>query len=375
MPRRAPATRPLRDNPADRKFPTPPLPPVLRETPISAMQLLPFQLLRPFLWILVGALPALSPASTLSISGTAFVLDGNRFDMWGIRTASASQTPESTASLIANLDAYRAHGVNTVSLYYMGSSAAYSDPFSPDGTSIAADHQGRMDQLIDACNARDMVVIVGIFYQRSDHPQLRDWDAAKAAVRTVTHALRRHSNIIINIANEQNSSRYEQMPWKRVRQVDGVLELCRIVKEVHPERLVGAGGYQHDNNREIGLAAEIDTLLFDTNGPESSGDLYRRFRAAGIDKPIVNIETFGAWTAKFKPQGVFNAEIRNAYLSEIAHAAREDGLYLHFHNNPWIQAAPPETVRYELGGQGTAEDPGIRWYFEAVKAAAGRAMK
>jgi len=312
---------------------------------------------------------ASAPAATLGLSGRTFTLDGQPFDMWGIRTASASQSEELTTALIANLDDYLAHGVNTVSVYFMGSSGGYSDPFTPDGSAIAADHQRRMQRIVEACDRRRMVVIVGIFYQRSDRPQLRDWPAAQNAVRTVAASLRGHRNVILNIANEQNSSRYDAFTWRRVRNSPDVIELCQLAKHTAPQLLVGAGGYDHEKNIILGQSPALDVLLFDTNGPESSGDLFLRFRAAGIDKPMVNVETFGAWTARFTPQGVFPDEPRKAYLSEIDHAVRHDGLYLHFHNNLWLQATRDQgRIRYDLGGQGTPDDPGIRWYFEVVRA-------
>src|SRR3712207_8267423 len=52
-------------------------------------------------------------SATLKVEGQAFQLDGKPFDMWGIRTASASQRQELTEHLIAQLDDYLAHGVNT----------------------------------------------------------------------------------------------------------------------------------------------------------------------------------------------------------------------------------------------------------------------
>jgi hypothetical protein len=308
--------------------------------------------------------------ATLEIKGRTFTLDGKPFDMWGIRVAGASQSQAFTDQLIEQLDTYREHGVNTVSVYYMGCSAAYSDPFSPDGRSIDPDHQRRMEAILRACDQRGMVAIVGVFYQRSDAPRLKDWEAARTAVETVATSLRPHRNAILNIANEQNSTRYQRMPWARVMNPDDVIELARVARAAAPRLIVGAGGYDHAKNESIGRAAEIDTLLFDTNGPQDSGQLFARFRDAGVNKPMVNVETFGAWTAKFLPQGVFPDEARRAYLSEIAAAAQHEGLYLHFHNNPWCQPTPAQgRVRYDLGGSGTPDDPGIRWYFDAVRTA------
>jgi hypothetical protein len=308
-------------------------------------------------------------AATLSVSGNRFLLDGTPFDMWGVRTASATQTEELTRQLIANLDEYRKYGVNTVSVYYMGSRAGFRDPFSADGASIDPAHQKRMSRIIEECDRRAMVVVVGIFYQRSNPPRLRDWESAKQAVRTVARSLRPFRNIIINIANEQNSNNYKNLPWSRVMNPNDTLELCRIVKQADPQRLVGAGGYDHVNNDTIGKDPGVDVLLFDTSGPEDSGALYRRFTAAGIDKPIVNVETFGGWTIGFRPQGVFPEHVRKEYLREIGAAARHTGLYLHLHNSPWFQALPPDSIRYDLGGDGTASSPGVRWYFEALSRA------
>src|SRR5262249_1282009 len=87
-------------------------------------------------------------------------------------------------------------------------------------------------------------------------------------------------------------------------------------------------------------------------------------------KPMVNVETFGAWTNQFLPQGVFPESVKQNYRYEIADAAKYPGLYVHLHNTPWFQAfSPGEKIRYDLGGQGTAADPGVRWYVEAVKQA------
>jgi hypothetical protein len=308
-------------------------------------------------------------AAEIQVQGQRFTLDDRPYDMWGIRVASGSQTQELTDHLIAQLDDYRAHGVNTIAVYYMGSSGGYSDPFSSDGRRMDPDHQARMESIIKACDERGMVVVVGIFYQRCEQPQLHDWEACRQAVQTVAKALRPHRNVILNMANEQNSNRYRNFPWSRVREVADLLDLCQIAKEADPRRIVGAGGYDHDKNEQLGQSEHVDVLLFDTAGSEpSSGELHNRFVKAGItNKPLVNVETFGAWTERFQPRGVFPDEARQAYQREVNEAAALEGLSVFFHNNPWCQPTPPGQVRYDLAGSGTKDDPGIGWYFDVVK--------
>lgn len=320
-----------------------------------------------------------SPAAEVRVTGRTFTLDGRPFDMWGIRVASASQSQELTDHLVAQLDEYLAHGVNSISVYYMGSSSGYSDPFSPDGKSIDPAHQQRMEQIIRACDQRGMVPVIGIFYQRSDQPQLRDWAAAQEAVRTVTRALQPFRNVILNIANEQNSYRYARMRWGRVQNPDDLLELCRIAKRIDPHRVVGAGGYDPTKNQIIGQSPATDVLLFDTDRSLTTERAYERFLQAGIDKPMVNVETFGGWTNQFLPAGAFPDSVKRAYYNEVAAASRHEGLYLHFHNTPWCQPfVPDERTHYELGAgprerngrmvpSGTVHTRGIRWYFEYVR--------
>lgn len=211
-----------------------------------------------------------------------------------------------------------------------------------------------------------MVVVVGIFYQAAPFG-LKDAEAVKNAVRTVTTALKSHRNIIINVVNEQNSGE-----WARraaiydFREPENVIELCRIVRKADPGRLVGGGGYDHGKNPVIGRSPDVDVLLFDTAGPQSSAELYRQFVEQGVkDKPIVNVETFGGWTKQYA-RGVFSDEVKRIYLREVDAAAAEPGLSVFFHNNPWCQHQT-EPMRYDLGGDGTEGNPGIRWYFEHVK--------
>jgi len=312
-----------------------------------------------------------SPITTkngLSISGMDILFNDKPMKIWGVRVGSASQSQALTDQLIANLDIYKNLGVNTMIVYYMGTSGGYSDPFSSDGKSIDVAHQSRMEKIIDACASRNMIVIVGIFYQISNSVHLKDWTASVQAVATVADLLKKknYTNVIINIANEQNSGTYGTLPWAGVNNPNKIFQMINAVKQVDPNRFVGAGGYDHNKNIIIGKNSVVDVLLFNTNGPEVSKDLFNRFVSKGVNKPMINVETFGAWTKNFLPPGVFPSSVKDTYTREVDDSIQSRGLGICFHSNPWYQGPSVDSsypIRFDLGGMGTSQDPGVKWYF------------
>lgn len=316
-------------------------------------------------------------AQVLSIKGDQFFMDNEPFEMWGIRVASASQTDSLSDQLIGVLDEYKKYGVNTVDVYLQGSSGGYSNPFIRHGKKIQKAHIQRLQKIIEACAERKMVVIAGIFYQRAmgdvnKENSLPDQEAIFNATRTFTKKLKPYRNVIINIANEQNSSLYKTFKAFNFNEPQNIINLCEVVKATDPQRLVGGGGYHDSSNVVIGKSPAVDVLLFDTfsedieNG-HHSGWHYDHFQAMGvIDKPMVNVEIFGGWTRKFMPPGVYTEEGKKIHLQEIVEAKKRPGLSVHLHSNPWCQ--PPEgyPVRYDLGGLGTPQDPGILWWFKGI---------
>lgn len=316
-------------------------------------------------------------AQKLTIEGHSFFLDERPFDMWGVRVASASQNSTYTNSLISNLDEYKAAGINTVSVFLQGSSGGFSEPFYDGGRQIEKDDWNRLTKIIDACAKRYMVVIVGIFYQRTVKDpaisKLQTETEIRNAVTTVAEKLKSYKNVIINIANEQNSSHYKEFKGFDFNDPKNIISLCEEVKKTDPNRIVGGGGYHDDWNVIIGKSESVDVLLFDTfsrdiEKGQHSGWHYDYFREQGVpDKPIVNVELFGGWTRKFMPQGVYPEEGKQIHYQEIEAARIRPGLSVHLHSNPWFQAAAQELEnRFDLGGDGTTENPGVRWYFDKI---------
>ncbi len=317
-------------------------------------------------------------AQILEIDNEAFLLDGKSFDMWGVRVASASQSEAYTTDLISNLDDYKSIGINCISVFLQGSSGGFSDPFGARGLSVDVAHWNRLVRIIDECAQRDMVVIVGIFYQRTikdpELCKLKSEEDIRNAVRLITKKLKPFRNVIINIANEQNSNHYKSFQAFAFNDPENIIGLCKEVKKIDPERNVGGGGYHDSMNVVIGKSEFVDVLLFDTysvdieNG-HHSGWHYDFFKAAGVpDKPIVNVEIFGGWTGQFRPQGVYTPEGKAIHYTEIEEAKKRAGLYVHFHSNPWYQGeAHGFGNRFDLGGDGTPDNPGVQWYFKSIK--------
>lgn len=313
----------------------------------------------------------------LTIAGNQFYLDDKVMPMWGVRVASASQSENFTSQLIATLDDYKRFGVGSISVFIQGSSGGYSNPFSDRGKSIDGDHLKRLMRIIEACQKRSMVVIVGIFYQRTMNDTINcfpDEASVFSAVETVATQLKPYGNVIINIANEQNSSLYRKFKPFNFNDPHNIIRLCQQVKKVDPTRIVGGGGYNDSLNVIIGKSEYVDVLLFDTFSEDvkenhHSGWHYDYFRRMGVPgKPFINVEIFGAWTAQFSPPGVFTDEGKRIHTREIDEAIKRPGLHVHFHSNLWIQGpSAGYPARFDLGGNGTVRDPGIRWWFEHLK--------
>ncbi len=335
---------------------------------------------RSFLFCFIGLLFASTQvqAQKLTIKGNQFYWETHMLPMWGIRVASASQSDSLTRHLIDQLDDYKQSGINVLSVFVQGSSGGYSDPFSPDGKQIDENHFKRITQIVEACRSRSMVVIVGIFYQRSMQNNtvrhLTDQVSVFTAVETIARKLIFYPNVIINIANEHNSSIYKDFKPFNFNDPQNIIELCKQVKKADPERIVGGGGYNDESNVVIGKSEYVDVLLFDTfsgdiEKGQHSGWHYDYFRQTGVpDKPMINVEIFGSWTGQFLPPGVFTGEGKNIHLQEITEAKKRPGLHVHFHSNVWIQGPSAGfPARFELGGLGTPNDPGIRWWFNELK--------
>ncbi len=66
---------------------------------------------------------ALSSKNEIKVVGKFFTLNGNPFDMWGVRVASASITESATNEFIAQLDNYKVYGINSFSVFFKAQAA------------------------------------------------------------------------------------------------------------------------------------------------------------------------------------------------------------------------------------------------------------
>jgi len=316
-----------------------------------------------------------SASNEIKVDGKLFTLNNKPFKMWGVRVASASVTESATTEFIAQLDEYKSYGINSFSIFLQGSSGITIDPFNAGGTTINQGVFERTTRIIQECDKRGMVVVLGIFYQNVKEPRLKDWNSCIQAVKLVAEKFKPYRNVIINIANEQNSEQHLDKAWAKVNQVDGIIELAKIVKKTDPERIVGGGGFAYVNNLLLTRSSDIDVLLFDTFFATDNSEHWYDYLSDGgkIEKPLVNVEMLGYSTLFCKPQGVFEknkyyADGKKEFTNEIDRAMRTPGLNVFFHSTLWYQGLSKGLPQhYDLGGKGTKEDPGVRWYFEYLK--------
>jgi hypothetical protein len=194
---------------------------------------------------------------------------------------------KNTDRFISKIPEYHSYGVRVFTLNLQGGFPGYegavNSAFRPNGT-LRKSYLGRIKRVIEKCDKRDMIVILGLFYQRQDQI-LRDERAVKRAVVNAVNWVKDNgfTNVVIEIANEYDHGGFDH---DIIKKAEGQVELIRLVRKTVPGLLVSASGLGHGRMNEM-IAREADFILIHFNGTKVE-DIPKRISALKkYNKPIV----------------------------------------------------------------------------------------
>jgi len=287
-----------------------------------------------------------------TVRGDKTYLNGQKILVKGLRCSNALVSDESADELIANLDTFASFGVNTVSVFFMGSRFGDVKGYNSDG-SLNPVYAARMGRIIEAADERGMVVLVGCLYWGNSEAKWEQWTQteAEAAVANTVRWLKEHDyrNVFVDVDNEGMA--------KRAKGFDNRL-------------MVIAG-------KKVDPASVIATNFKGPPPPEA--DLGIHFSTKVPDKPYVESEGTptnapGGYWGKYSKRpdyynyiniGIYNEQMKvNQKTITVDHLDNGRGYMC---ASTWLQCPPPSGPNNCPGGDGSKQSPGIRWWLEFIR--------
>jgi hypothetical protein len=293
---------------------------------------------------------SLSGQNIFSVKGNKTFLNGQEFRAIGLRCSNALLSDETVDDLIKYLDIYREYGLNTISVYFMGSRYSNVNGFNRDGA-INEVYKRRMAKIITECDKRKMVVLVGILYWGSGmHDNSNSFYAGwkqeniNSAMRSTMKWLTENNyrNIFIDPDNEGMSERSEKYD---------ISAMACEGKKINP----------------------MIPIAYNGKGvPPACTDLAIHYGTKTPEKPYIQTEgTPEEYWGEYSKEKALNHYINVGIYTatKIAQQLKDTRELLdsgsgYLFASTWLQNIPPN---YDPGGYGTPGDPGMRWWLEFIK--------
>ena len=306
--------------------------------------------------MLLFAAPLQAGRYTFTVRGNKTCLNGQNILVKGLRCSNALISDRSAAELISNLDTFTSYGINTVSVFFMGSRFGDVKGYNEDG-SLNPLYAARMGRIIEAADDRGMIVLVGCLYWSNSKAKWENWTQAEAnaAVANTVRWLREHDyrNVFVDVDNEGMA--------KRTKGFDNRLMVI-AAKLVDP-------------------ACVIATNFKGPPPPEADLGIHHSRKVPG--KPYIESEGTpanapgGYWGSYSKKKNYYNY-INIGLYSEEMKANQKAVTAEHFRKgwgymcaSTWLQCVPPYGPNNSPGGDGSKKSPGIKWWLEYVRSTYG----
>jgi hypothetical protein len=214
-------------------------------------------------------------------------------------------------------------------------------------------HAERMGRIIEAADRRGMIVLVGCLYWSNSKAKHESWTQAEAnaAVANTVAWLKEHAyrNVFVDVDNEGMAKR---------------------AKKFDTRQMVLAG-------KAVDPACVIATNFH--GPPPAEADLGVHFAKPVEGKPYIQSEATpsnapgGYWSKYSKRDGYYNyiniglynsAMKANQIADTRAHLDKGKGYML---ASTWLQCVAPYGPNHQPGGDGTEDNPGIKWWLEFLR--------
>jgi hypothetical protein len=277
----------------------------------------------------------------------------------GLRLSNALISEKAVDELIANLDTFTYYGINSFSVYLQGSRFGDIKGYRED-CSIDTIYGNRLSRIIEAADQKGLIVLVGCLYYGTSKAPWATWTQKEAnlAVANTIAWLKGHNyrNVFVDVDNEGMARKAKNFDNR---------ELVRAGKAVDSSYII-ATNYQGDPPPEADMAIHYSN--------RTEGIPYAETEAS---PPGIQGGYWGAYSKQGKEWnngpdlyqyiniGVYTEKIKEAQIkATFEYFDRGEGYFL---ASTWLQCVPPEGPNHRPGGYGSVDDPGIRWWLEAVK--------
>jgi hypothetical protein len=319
----------------------------------------------------VSLLPTTAGAEvkSLKIDPTGKLLVNEQITrVFGLRVACAAAKDEYAKQLCESLKAYKDAGVNTLLVCYQGGPGLSVRGFSPDGKTFADTAvRDRVRQICDAADAKDMLVVVSLFFPRrggigGEDPRLLTREAYLAACQTAAAELKDRKNVLICVADQSLTSAFASNAMKFTPA--DVVECLKAVAATAPNLPRGGGSSVHDANMTI-AKSDAATVVFHAE----PGNIPPRIN---VPKPIIHVGFVGIGGGR-PPQGYYLPAARQAFAEQLDRYMDASTAHVIAHFPAWTDGGQEQNAnRFDPGGQGTQADPGLGWYLDALSKRANR---
>ena len=286
--------------------------------------------------------------NVFSVEGNKTLLNGKEFQVIGLRLSNSLYSEETTKDLINHLDLYKDYGINTISVFMMGSRFGDIKGYNRDA-SLNPIYSDRLKRIITACDQKGMVVLVGCLYWSNNNGSKAKWSewTQKEANLAVANTIRflkenKFKNVLVDPDNEGMANREAGF---------NISEMIAAGKSVDSDYIIGynARGY---TPRNADLALHFSNKTKFIPYIESEGTMTDYWGAYSKEQGKYHYINVGIYT-----EGKKKEQLR------LTQEHLENG-YGYMFSSTWLQNIP---VNHRPGGDGTPCDPGIKWWLEYIK--------
>ncbi|MBN1640791.1 MAG: hypothetical protein JXA09_06125 [Anaerolineae bacterium] len=291
----------------------------------------------------------------LSVRGTSTCLDGEPLTVIGLRCSNALISDRAADELIDHLDVFAEHGVNAFSVYWMGSRFGDVRGYRRDAT-LDPVYAARMARILDAADARAMVVLVGCLYWGNSRAKWAHWTQTEAnravGVTVAWLAEGEYRHVFVDVDNEGMAQREAGFDNR---------QMLLAGKAIDPRCLM-ATNHRGRSPDEADLAIHFNDPSPHKPYVESEGSPGNVPGGSGYWGPYSNLRD-GSY--RYCHVGVYTPEMMDSQIARTrAHLDQGRG---HMLASTWLQAPPPVGPNHRPGGSGSAADPGIAWWLAYLR--------